>query len=285
VVISGKGGTGKTTIVGCFVALSGNCVVVDCDVDAPNLHLILKPRILVSGKFSASRKARIDREKCTGCGKCVRHCKFNTIFQVSREKMTKYDVEMLSCEGCGLCAMVCPVDAILMLPHPSGRWYVSETRYGKFIHALLGAGEENSGKLVALIKQKAMDIAKESDANFIIVDGPPGIGCPVISSLSGADIALIVTEPTLSGLSDLKRAVSLTRGFNLKMHVCINKADINEDVCENIGKFCSKTGVDIIGRIPFDDSVPISLAQQKTLFEIPYSKSKTEIIKMWNALK
>ncbi|GAI05092.1 unnamed protein product, partial [marine sediment metagenome] len=215
VVISGKGGTGKSVIAGSFASLAKNKVMADCDVDAADLHLLLHPTVKETHEFSGGKTAFIDERRCTECGKCQEVCRF--------EAIDNYVVDPISCEGCGVCFHICPEKAIKMVDDLSGKWFVSETKYGPFVHAKLGIAEENSGKLVTLVRQNAKLIAEKEKRDFVIIDGPPGIGCPVIASLSGVDIALIVTEPTLSGIHDLERIVGVAHHFGIKGVVCINK--------------------------------------------------------------
>ena len=253
VVLSGKGGTGKTSIVGSFAALAKNKVLADCDVDAADLHLILKPSIREKHEFRSGQIALIDEEKCTECGLCQDVCRF--------EAITGFKVDPVSCEGCGFCANICPVEAITMKENLSGQWFISDTEYGPLVHARLGIAEENSGKLVALVRQQARQLAEKAGFDCIISDGPPGIGCPVVSSLSGAGMALLVTEPTLSGMHDLERVLGVCHHFGVPALVCINKYDINEDNTHQIESFCLSQGVEVAARIPFDKVVTEAMVQ------------------------
>jgi len=221
VVLSGKGGTGKTSLVGSFAAIAQSKVLADCDVDAADLHLLLNPEQKEENEFWSGQVAVIDGEKCTECGLCQELCYFHAI--------SDFKVDPVSCEGCGFCYHACPDKAITMTECLSGHWFVSQTRYGPLVHARLGIAEENSGKLVAVVRQNARSIAERENHEYIITDGPPGIGCPVISSLSGTDLALLVTEPTLSGIHDLERVLGVCRHFGVPALVCVNKYDINED--------------------------------------------------------
>jgi MinD superfamily P-loop ATPase len=221
VILSGKGGTGKTSIVASFAALAQSKVLADCDVDASDLHLLLSPSMKEESEFWSGQVAFIDKEKCTQCGLCQDLCRF--------EAIDDFKVDPISCEGCGFCSHVCPADAITMKESLSGRWFISETKYGPLVHARLGIAQENSGKLVALVRQHAKQIAERDGLDYIISDGPPGIGCPVISSLSGANLALLVTEPTLSGIHDLERVLSVCHHFGIPALVCVNKYNLNED--------------------------------------------------------
>jgi MinD superfamily P-loop ATPase len=245
VVLSGKGGTGKTSLVGSFAALVENKVLVDCDVDAADLHLLLQPSVREKHEFWSGQTALIDVDKCTGCGLCQEMCRFQAI--------TDFQVEDFSCEGCGFCAHICPARAITMKENLAGQWFISNTGYGDLVHARLGIAQENSGKLVALVRQQARELAEKQNVEYIISDGPPGIGCPVISSLSGASLALLVTEPTLSGIHDLERVFDVCRHFQVPALVCINKYNINEDNTSRIVKYCRAQGADVVAKIPYDN--------------------------------
>jgi MinD superfamily P-loop ATPase len=247
VVLSGKGGTGKTSIVGSFASLAKNKVLVDCDVDAADLHLLLQPTIKEKHEFWSGQVASIDEEKCSQCGLCQEQCRFTAI--------KDFNVDRISCEGCGFCSRICPAEAITMKENMAGYWSISDTRYGSLVHARLGIAQENSGKLVALVRQQARKVAGQEGANYIISDGPPGIGCPVISSLSGANLALLVTEPTLSGIHDLERVLGVCHHFGVPALVCINKYDINKNNTRQIEKFCLSQGIEVAARIPFDSTV------------------------------
>jgi MinD superfamily P-loop ATPase len=247
VVLSGKGGTGKTSIVASFAALAKKKVLADCDVDAADLHLVLKPEIRQDNEFWSGQVAVIDEEKCTECGLCQELCRFQAI--------TDFKVNPVSCEGCAFCSNICPVEAITMEERLSGLWFISDTKYGPLVHARLGIAQENSGKLVATVRHQARAIAEKQNRDYVIIDGPPGIGCPVISSLSGVSLALVVTEPTLSGIHDLDRVVDVCRHFNVPVQVCINKCDINEDNMHHIEGYCQSHDLEIAARIPFDNAV------------------------------
>jgi len=247
VVLSGKGGTGKTSIVGSFAALAKSKVLVDCDVDATDLHLLLQPAMREKHDFWSGQVAVIDKEKCTQCGLCQELCRFKAI--------ADFRVDPLSCEGCGFCSHICPIEAISMKENLAGQWFISDTKYGSMVHARLGIAQENSGKLVATVRQQARRIAEKEGVDYIISDGPPGIGCPVISSLSGANLALLVTEPTLSGMHDLERVLGVCQLFDVPALVCINKYDINEENTCRIEGSCLKQGIPVAARIPFDNVV------------------------------
>jgi MinD superfamily P-loop ATPase len=277
-VISGKGGTGKTVLTASFAALASNAVVVDCDVDAANLYLLLHPEIQETRSFTGGKKAEFIRERCTGCFECLTVCRFDAI---SSGQNGDIEIAPFSCEGCGVCAAVCPVDAIEMIPNVSGEWFVSKTRFGPFVHARLGIAEENSGKLVSEIRKKAKELAEKNGANFILIDGPPGIGCPVISSLTGTDMALVVTEPTLAGIHDMKRVIQTAQHFGIKTACCINKFDLNLDNSDQIAAWCRDQSVPLIGTIPYDLSVMQSMVQGVPAVEYKDCRSAERFKTIW----
>ncbi|MDI7247236.1 MAG: ATP-binding protein [Bacillota bacterium] len=260
-IISGKGGTGKTSLVGGFAVLAENKVLADCDVDAADLHLILKPTVRETREFYASKKAVLDHERCTACGVCVEACRFGAISTGKGRGNGKVQIDPISCEGCAVCSYACPQGSITMEDTLSGHWFVSDTPYGPLVHARLGAAEENSGKLVTQVRREARSIAEDQGLDHIITDGPPGIGCPVISSISGVDLALIVTEPTVAGTHDMERILELARHFDTKTMVCINKYDLDEGKAEEIERYCHDEGIQVAGRIPFDEEVVNALAR------------------------
>jgi len=276
VVLSGKGGTGKTSIVASFAALAQSKVLADCDVDAADLYLLLQPQIKQEHEFWSGQTAYIDGERCNQCGLCQEVCRFGAI--------ENYLVDPISCEGCGFCSQVCPVDAITMRENMSGHWFISETRYGPLVHARLGIAQENSGKLVALVRQNAKHIAEEEDLSYIIGDGPPGIGCAVISSLSGANLALLVTEPTLSGMHDLDRIIELCRHFGIPALVCINKYDINEENSRRIENHCLNRKVEVVSTIPFDNVVTEALVNGLPVVEFSDGRVSREIENLWQSV-
>jgi MinD superfamily P-loop ATPase len=273
VVLSGKGGTGKTSIVGSLAALVKSKVLVDCDVDAATLHLLLQPAIREKHEFWSGQVAVINEEKCTQCGLCQEQCRFAAI--------KDFNVDTLSCEGCGFCSHICPAEAITMKENMAGHWFISDTRYGSLVHARLGIAQENSGKLVALVRQQARQMAEKEGANYIISDGPPGIGCPVISSLSGANVALLVTEPTLSGIHDLERVLGVCQHFGVPALMCINKYDINEDNTRQIEKFCLGQGVEVATRIPFDNTVTKAMVAGLPVVEYSRNGVSHQIEELW----
>jgi len=284
VVISGKGGTGKTSLTASFAALSGSSVISDCDVDAADLHLILNPEVRERGFFSGGVVAKIDQNRCISCGQCFEKCRFKAIDKEGEEgKSVTYRIDPLACEGCGVCALVCPVEAVITRPAINGEWFVSRTRFNQSMtHAKLGIAEENSGRLVTVVREKAVDLASAESSDKVIIDGSPGTGCPVIASLTGASYALIVTEPTVSGVHDLKRILDLTRHFGVASGVVINKADLNRAQAEKIISMAGEYQAEIVGEIQYDRVV--TDAQMEGLSVVEYSKGEvTESIKnIWN---
>jgi len=276
VILSGKGGTGKTSIVGSLAALAKSKVLADCDVDAADLHLLLKPVIQQNHEFWSGQVAVIDEEKCTQCGLCQDVCRFNAI--------NDFTVDPIPCEGCGFCFHICPTEAITMKENLSGHWFISDTKYGPLVHARLGIAQENSGKLVALVRQQAKQIAEKQGFNYIISDGPPGIGCPVVSSLSGANLALLVTEPTLSGIHDLERVLGVCHHFGVTALVCINKYDLNEDNTRQIENYCLNQRVEVAAKIPFDNVVTEALVQGLPVVEYSQGEVAQEIGRLWQAV-
>jgi len=276
VVVSGKGGTGKTSIVGSIAALAEDKVLADCDVDAADLHLLLNPTIRQQNEFWSSQVAVIDDGKCTECGLCQDICRFDAI--------SGFKVNPIFCEGCGFCSRICPDEAITMKDRLSGDWFISETRYGPLVHAKLGIGEGNSGKLVAIVRQEARAIAEKENFKYIVTDGPPGIGCPVISSLSGATAALLVTEPTLSAIHDLERVLGVCHHFSVPAMVCINKCDLNDENVRDIETFCSRQGVDIVSRIPMDNVFIESLVRGLPVVEYSKNGVSTILASLWDTV-
>jgi len=270
VVVSGKGGTGKTSLSASFAALAERAGVADCDVDAPNLAIVLAPRIEKSTPFTGGKIAVPDRDACTACGCCVESCRFEAIALEApaddRDRESAV-VDRLSCEGCGVCAAVCPEGAIHLEPVVNGEWFVSRTRYGPFVHARLGLGQDNSGKLVALVRKEARALAERESLDLLISDGPPGIGCPVIASIGGADLVLIVAEPTVSALHDFERVAELARHFEVPALVCINKADLNPSLADRLEHAAEALGVATVGRIPYDDDFVHAQIRQATVIE------------------
>ncbi|MGC8999258.1 MAG: P-loop NTPase [Candidatus Bathyarchaeia archaeon] len=274
-VLSGKGGTGKTTITASFAVLAKRAVVADCDVDAPDLHMLLHPEIVETQEFKGSKLAFIDEAKCIKCGLCREKCKFNAITE-------NFTIDPFSCEGCGVCTIVCPTNAITLIERVSGHAYISKTKYGFMAHAMLSPSEANSGKLVTLVRQNAKILAEKENCNLVIIDGPPGIGCPVIASITGVDAGLVVTEPTMSGIHDLKRALQLLGHFNVQPFVCVNMYDINKDNTERIESFCKENSIEVAGKIPFNPKVVEAMVNGKTIMEYsPECNVTYEIKRVW----
>jgi MinD superfamily P-loop ATPase len=260
VVISGKGGTGKTSIMAAFASLADNKVLCDADVDAADLHLITDPEIRERHDFEAGHTAIVNLNKCSECGLCRDLCRWDAISE-------DFKVNPIRCEGCGVCVYFCPEEAIDFPLNTCGEWYVSETRFGPMVHAMLGIAEENSGKLVTLVRQEGRKLAEEKKLELILTDGPPGVGCPVIASIGGADAVLIVTEPSVSGRHDMERVAQLAAHFRVPAMVCVNKADLNPDSARDIEAFVKEKGMHFLGRIPFDSIFTSAMVQGQTLFE------------------
>jgi MinD superfamily P-loop ATPase len=277
VVISGKGGTGKTTLTASLAALYKNNVIADCDVDAADLHLLLDPDIQKTTEFKSGVEAVIDKNICTACGKCREVCKYDAI-------SPDYIVNKIDCEGCAVCSFFCPDNAITLEERHCGEWYLSETRFGPFIHARLGIAEENSGKLVSLIRRQAKLLAEERGLDTILVDGSPGIGCPVISSITGASLVVVVTEPTVSGVHDMERVMGLAKHFQIPAVVVINKSDLNEEMSREIEIKVNGLNSPVIGHIPYDPVVTHAMVQGKTVVEFSDGPLIKEIEKIGQAI-
>jgi MinD superfamily P-loop ATPase len=276
-ILSGKGGTGKTTVTASLAALSSDAVFADCDVDASNLHLLLKPKVKETIEFKGLNLAVIHPEKCTQCGLCEEKCRFNAI--------QNFTVDSIHCEGCKVCVQVCPVKAIDFVERICGHAYISNTKYGPMSHARLIPGMENSGKLVTLVRQNAKKLAEDGRHSLVLVDGPPGIGCPVIASLADIDHGLVVVEPTLSGIHDLKRALELLDHFTVEPLVCVNKHDLNDENTQAIKDFCDEEGIEVVGRIPFDSEVTKAMVAGCTVVDYaPDSPASLAIKSMWEKL-
>ncbi len=288
VIISGKGGSGKTTVVSSLAMLADNKVLADNDVDAADLHLLLAPSIRETHDFVGGEKAMIDASKCTGCSECALACHFGAILfdgPLNDQGLVTCRIDELACEGCGLCERICAVDAITTKPNVTGKWYVSGTDYGPMAHARLGIAEENSGRLVTQVRNVAVDLAKTLKKGYIIADGPPGTGCPVIASVSGADRVLIVTEPTVSGVHDMVRVLSLTKHFGIPALIVINKADLNAEQAERIESIATDKGSRVIAKIPFDRNVNDALMAGKTVIEYGKGPAFEVMRNIWNILK
>ena len=263
-ILSGKGGTGKTSITSAFISLVKDGVFADCDVDASDLFLILTPTIKEEHLFLGGNTAIIHQENCTGCNQCYEVCNFNAVKTTDK----KYSINQYACEGCNYCVLVCPRKAIELKQNNAGYWYLSDTRFGKMVHAKLFPGEENSGKLVTMVRHQARLLAEEGKKDTIIIDGPPGIGCPVISTLSGVDNVVVVTEPTKSGLSDLKRIALTAEHFRIPISVIINKYTLNKDMAKQIEKYCKEKKYTILGRLAFDKIFTEAMIEKKSVIEM-----------------
>lgn len=284
VVISGKGGTGKTSIVACFAALAKNAVLADCDVDAADLHLILGPKIKQTTDFVGGKRAAIVAEECIGCGKCKEICRFDAVKldgQANSAAEKTFAIDPISCEGCKVCVEFCPSGAIKFEDCTNGQWFVSDTRFGPMVHAKLGIAEENSGKLVTVIRREAKRIAEEQKKDLLIVDGSGGIGCPVIASITGADLALVVTEPTLSGKHDLQRVAALTANFKIPTLVCINKADLNSQIASEIKKDARDQGFRVVGNIHYDKAFTKAQILACSVIEYTGGVISEELAALW----
>jgi MinD superfamily P-loop ATPase len=279
VVLSGKGGTGKTSITAAFGSLAKNLVICDTDVDAADLHLILTPDKKKSYNFKAGHEAVIDPDKCTECGRCSEVCRFNAV-------KSNIEIDPIECEGCGVCVDLCPEQAIGFMEATCGQWHISSTRFGPMVHAQLGIAHENSGKLVSLVRQEAKKIAVANSHDFILTDGPPGIGCPVIASIGQATAVLIVAEPTVSGLYDMERVAQICRHFNVPAMVCVNKYDLNPEQTRKIEALSREAQIDLVGRIAFDKSFLESMIREKTIFEYNnMSQAGIDVMQVWNRIQ
>ncbi len=277
-VISGKGGTGKTSLVGCFASLAGGkAVLVDGDVDAANLSLIVRPNQIEEHEFWASKIAAINLASCVDCGLCLELCRFGAI-------SGDYVIDPVACEGCGFCYHACPHEAIRMNDKLSGHWFVSQTPYGSLVHARLGIAEDNSGKLVTTIRNKGEELAEAGEKDYLIIDGPPGIGCPVIAALSGVDAALVVTEPTVSGIHDLERILAVCNHFGVRASVCINRYDLGEEQSKIIEEYCLREDVPLAGKIPFDRAFVRAMIEGVPVVDYENGILSETIKKVWSSL-
>jgi len=265
VVLSGKGGTGKTSLTAAFASIAKDSVLCDADVDAADLHLLMNPKVEKRTDFMGGNIAIIDADKCSVCGQCEERCRFDAVHL--DDEGEKYTIDEIDCEGCGVCVDFCPEGAIDFPEKKCGEWFISSTRFGAMVHARLGIAEENSGKLVTLVRQEARKLAEANGRELIITDGPPGVGCPVIASVGGATALLIVTEPTVSGIHDMQRVVELAAYFKVPCMVCINKYDLNADQAEAIEVFAQENGVPVVGRVPFDKQFTESMVIGETIME------------------
>jgi MinD superfamily P-loop ATPase len=262
-VISGKGGTGKSSISAAFATLSEKVVLADCDVDAANLYILFNPTHEEEQVFVSGQKAIIDKSTCTNCGDCIGYCRFDAISEINGEVV----ISETSCDGCRLCSRICPTEAITMVNEDKSRMYAGTFRNGKMVYGRLSPGEENSGKLVNMVRDKAKTMAKDHHLETIIIDGPPGIGCSAISTITGVDQVVIVTEPTISGLHDMKRALEITSNFKLKTWVIINKFDLNTDLTKQIESYCQQGNISVAGKFPFERLVVDAMVNCKSVTE------------------
>jgi MinD superfamily P-loop ATPase len=281
VVISGKGGTGKTSVVAAFASLASREVLADCDVDAADLHLILQPEIRSRHEFRSGHEACIDQKACSRCGSCLSRCRFDAIRWANADGSIVYSVDPVACEGCGVCVDVCPAKAIRFPERVAGEWFISDTRHGPLVHARLGIAAENSGKLVSIVRQQARQLAEEQNRELVLVDGPPGIGCPVIASITGSSLVLIITEPTLSGQHDLQRVVELARHFRIPGVICVNKWDLNPAMSDTIEAAASDMGLEPAGRIRYDRAVTAAQVAGKTVLEYSSDGVAQDIKHLW----
>lgn len=281
-ILSGKGGTGKTSITAALASLSRNTIFCDCDVDAADLHLILKPKTQFKEVFEGAWLAEIDTESCSHCGLCMEYCRYEAI---SINKDNQYQINPFQCEGCRLCERVCPSEAIASKRSTNNFWYISETRFGKMVHAHMGAGEENSGKLVSHVRKHAKKLAKKHNHEIILNDGPPGIGCPVISSLSGTHLVLLIIEPSKSGIHDIKRLIALVRDFKIPMKAIINKYDINIEKTEELKYYLIQEKIELLELIKFDQQFTEAMVQEQSIIEFaPESETSIKLRRVWENL-
>ena len=286
VVISGKGGTGKTSLVASFAALARKAVLADCDVDAADLHLVLAPEILRREPFRCGHEAAIRQADCLRCGACLVRCRFGAVRKgPGGAGEVEFSIDPTACEGCRVCVDHCPVKAIDFPERVNGEWYVSKTRHGAMVHARLNPGGENSGKLVSKVREAARWLAGEQGADLIIVDGPPGIGCPVIAAVGGASKVLVVTEPTLSGAHDMARVLELTRHFAIPTAVCVNKWDLNAEMTERIESEAGRAGAAVAGRVPYDRAVTDAQIRGRAVVEMPACPAGNDIRTVWETIQ
>lgn len=281
VILSGKGGTGKTFVSASLACLAENAVFADCDVDAANLHLLLAPDVKETHEFKGGRIAELNAEACTGCGLCVEHCRFDALSMVDGLAV----VDPVACEGCGVCGLVCPTEAFSYRTSDAGRWFISDTQFGPMVHAHLFAGEENSGKLVQQVRSKARTVGEGRQSDWVVIDGPPGTGCAVMSAMTGVDMVVLVTEPTTAGVHDVKRVIDVAMHFDIPVGMVINKSTINSEMADELRSFASEKKIRYLGDIPYDKRIVDSVADLK-----PYACSFNDDIadrlkSVWNNIK
>ncbi len=280
-IMSGKGGTGKTSLSAAFSTIGPKRTVADCDVDAANLHLILQPENYIAEPFISGHRAEIDYTLCTHCQLCTTYCRFDAI-SVKEERVW---IDEIVCDGCKLCARICPEQAIAMLPNQKSRWYIGNYRNGTLVHARLAPGEENSGRLVSVVREVARKVAAESDSEIILIDGPPGTGCPAIASIAGTTVVVAVTEPSQSGLHDVKRMLELTENFNIPSYLVINKYDLNPAVSRQIEAWCFDKGIEVLGKIPFSEKIVEAMIHCQSIVEWDPESEPAHVTKsIWKTL-
>ncbi len=285
VIISGKGGTGKTSLTASFAALAGGAVLVDCDVGAADLHLILKPNVRDRHVFMSGHEAIIRQTDCIGCGTCLVNCRFEAVRPLPQADGGAFLIDPIFCEGCGVCADTCPVKAIDFPEQVAGEWYESDTRHGPLVHARLNIGAEHSGKLVHVVRQEARRVAEAERRELVIVDGPPGVGCPAIASITGASLVLVVTEPTMSGEHDLERALQLARHFQIPTAVCVNKWDLNAEMTDRIEGLAQQAGASVAGRIRYDRAFTQAQLAEQAVVEYKADGCAEDIRYVWTNVK
>jgi len=287
VILSGKGGTGKTFVSASLACLAENAVFADCDVDAANLHLLLAPDVQETHEFKGGRIAEVNAEACNGCGLCVEHCRFDALSMVPQAAQVDRvaAVDPVACEGCGVCGLVCPTEAFSFRTSDAGRWFISDTQFGPMVHAHLFAGEENSGKLVQQVRSKARTVGEGRQSDWVVIDGPPGTGCAVMSAMTGVDMVVLVTEPTTAGVHDVKRVIDVAMHFDIPVGMVINKSTINSEMADELRSFASEKKIRYLGDIPYDKRIVDSVADLK-----PYACSFNDDIadrlkSVWNNIK
>jgi MinD superfamily P-loop ATPase len=289
VVLSGKGGTGKTTVAAALAHLASqetDIILVDADVDAANLELVLSPKLQEETAFFSSKVASIDPELCVACGTCADVCRFDAVLVPEDDAEDEsYTIDDVACEGCAVCYYQCPAEAIEMQEPQDGLWFRSDTLFGPLVHAHLFAGQENSGKLVAEVRDRARRLASQGGQPYVIIDGPPGIGCPVIAAATGVDLVLVVVEPTVSGVHDLERVLGVAEHFNIPCLVSINKFDINTDKAQEIDRYCAERGIPVVGHIPFDTVVTEAMVQGKPVTAYEDGPVSAELRRVWEGVR
>lgn len=289
VVLSGKGGTGKTTVAAALAHLASketNIAMVDADVDAANLELVLSPTLQEETAFFSSKVAAIDAELCVSCGTCADVCRFDAVLvPEDNSEDQSYSIDDVACEGCAVCYYQCPAEAIHMEEPQDGLWFRSDTAFGPLVHAHLFAGQENSGKLVSEVRARARQIASEDGQAYVLIDGPPGIGCPVIAAATGVDLALVVIEPTVSGAHDLERVLGVAEHFGVPALVCVNKYDINTEKSQEIDEYCAQRGIEVVGHIPFDTVVTEAMVQGEPITAHQDGPVSNELRRVWERVR